>query len=125
MIGMFDRQGTGTIGFQEFMSLWKYVTDWLNQFRQFDRDNSGAIDKGELKQALSAFGYRLSEQFLDLLIRKYDSQRKGTILFDNFINCCVLLQTLSNAFRGYDTDLDGVVTLQYEQFLSLVFSLKL
>ena len=29
-IGMFDRDQTGTIKFEEFKHLWKYVTDWLN-----------------------------------------------------------------------------------------------
>ena len=53
---MFDRDHNGTINFQEFHALWKYVTDWQNTFRTFDRDNSGAIDKNELKQALTSFG---------------------------------------------------------------------
>ncbi|CAG5120754.1 unnamed protein product [Candidula unifasciata] len=56
MIGMFDRDNSGTINFQEFMSLWKYVTDWQNCFRSYDRDNSGSIDKNELKTALTGFG---------------------------------------------------------------------
>lgn len=56
MIGMFDRDQTSTISFDEFAALWKYVTDWQNCFRSFDRDNSGSIDKFEFKQALTAFG---------------------------------------------------------------------
>lgn len=31
-IGMFDRDQTGTISFDEFKHLWKYVTDWLNWY---------------------------------------------------------------------------------------------
>lgn len=49
MIGMFDRDHTGTINFQEFGSLWKYVQDWQTTFKSYDRDNSGSIDKLELK----------------------------------------------------------------------------
>nr|KAG5702880.1 hypothetical protein BaRGS_019099 [Batillaria attramentaria] len=52
---MFDRDNSGTINFQEFQSLWKYVTDWQGCFRNFDRDNSGSIDKNELKTALASF----------------------------------------------------------------------
>jgi len=42
------------------------------------------------------------------------------------INCHLhlLLQTLTAAFRQYDTDQDGIITIHYEQFLSMVFSLK-
>lgn len=55
MIGMFDRDRSGTINFQEFGALWKYVNDWQTTFRSYDKDNSGTIDKGELKtgEALS------------------------------------------------------------------------
>ena len=37
----------------------------------------------------------------------------------------LLLQTLTSAFRQYDTDQDGIITIHYEQFLSMVFSLKI
>lgn len=89
--GMFDKKGTGTVSFEEFGALWKYVTDWQNCFRSFDRDNSGNIDRAELKNALTNFGYRLSEGIIDNLMRKYDRAGKGTIYFDDFIQCCVVL----------------------------------
>lgn len=124
MIGMFDKQSRGTIGFEDFGALWKYVTDWQNCFRSFDSDNSGNIDKNELKNALIAFGYRVSDNIVNLMVRKYDRYGNGTILFDDFIQCCITLYTLTSAFRQYDTDQDGVITIHYEQFLSMVFSLK-
>lgn len=52
--GMFDRQQRGTISFEDFGAIWKYVTDWQTCFRSFDRDNSGNIDGNELKTALSS-----------------------------------------------------------------------
>lgn len=113
MIGMFDRDRSGTINFQEFGSLWKYVQDWQTTFRSYDRDNSGSIDKQELKTgqlklskvtshfllviwkiitALTSFGYRLSDRFYELLIRKFDRTGRGTVAFDDFIQCCVVIQ---------------------------------
>jgi len=154
---MFDRDRSGTINFQEFGSLWKYVNDWQTTFRSYDRDNSGSIDKNELKIALTSFGYRLSDRFYDLLIRKFDRTGKGTVAFDDFIQCCVVIQvslstssqisgrlmlqasniaifnlldlflfsqTLTNSFKAYDTNRNGWIQISYEQFLTLVFSLK-
>ncbi|KAJ8302962.1 hypothetical protein KUTeg_019358, partial [Tegillarca granosa] len=69
---MFDRDNSGTINFQEFQALWKYVTDWQNCFRGYDRDR-----------------YRLSDQFYDILVKKFDRQGRGTVAFDDFIQCCV------------------------------------
>ena len=88
---MFDKHNRGSINFEDFGALWKYVTDWQNCFRSFDRDNSGNIDKNELQSALQTFGYRLSNNFVEMLIHKFDKFGKGTILFDNFIQCCINL----------------------------------
>ncbi|XP_064640858.1 programmed cell death protein 6-like isoform X4 [Lineus longissimus] len=124
MIGMFDRDRNGTIGFNEFQSLWKYITDWQNTFRSYDRDNSGNIDRNELKTALTSFGYRLSDRLYDVLIRKFDRSGRGCINFDDFIQCCVVIQTLTASFQAYDTNRNGWIQINYEQFLTLAFSTK-
>lgn len=125
MIGMFDRNRVGTVNFDEFVSLWNYITNWLNCFQSFDKDRSGSIDQHELTEALTRFGYRLSEQTMSVLLVKFDRDGKGSINFDDFIQCCVTLQTLTAAFRHYDTDQDGWITIGYEDFLKLVFSLRM
>lgn len=42
--------------------------------------------------ALPSAGYRLSDQFHDILIRKFDRQGRGQIAFDDFIQGCIVLQ---------------------------------
>jgi Ca2+-binding EF-hand superfamily protein len=37
-------------------------------------------------------GYRLSDRFYDLIIKKFDRQGKGTVAFDDFIQACVSIQ---------------------------------
>ncbi|XP_042366191.1 programmed cell death protein 6 isoform X2 [Plectropomus leopardus] len=123
IISMFDRENKGGVNFNEFAGVWKYITDWQNIFRTYDRDNSGFIDKNELKQALTGFGYRLSDQFYCTLIEKFDRQRKGQVAFDDFIQCCIVLQRLTDVFRRYDTDQDGWIQVSYEQYLSMVFNI--
>ncbi|XP_053208872.1 programmed cell death protein 6-like [Panonychus citri] len=121
MIGMFDKDKSGAINYQEFTALWDYVTRWLNCFKSFDRDNSGNIDRNELKQALTTFGYRLSDNFYTIIVRKFDRKSSGSIYFDDFIQLCVLLQSLTSAFRQHDTDQDGWIQIDYERFLTMVF----
>lgn len=60
---MFDRENKSGVNFNEFAGVWKYITDWQNIFRTYDRDNSGFIDKNELKQALTGFGELPSRRF--------------------------------------------------------------
>ena len=42
--------------------------------------------------ALTSFGYRLSDNFYFTLIRKFDRTGRGNIAFDDFIQCCVVIQ---------------------------------
>ena len=106
---MFDRNSSGQIDFDEFAALWKYVTDWQGCFRSFDRDGSGNIDRGELRNALTTFGYRLSEPFISLLMRRFDRSGKGVILFDDFIQCCVVLHVSRDRGIG-----DGIHLVRLE-----------
>jgi peflin len=51
--------------------LWKYIADWQNVFRHFDKDRSGSIEGPELSSALRSFGYNLSPAILNLIEQKY------------------------------------------------------
>jgi len=132
LMNMFDTDRSGQIGFNEFSGLWKYIKDWQGVFQHFDRDRSGSIDGTELQNALNQFGYRLSPQLLNLLQRKYASapQTHGGypgvqqgITFDRFVRACVVVKQITEAFSALDTDRDGWVQINYDQFLQTVLSL--
>jgi len=122
MMNMFDRDRSGQISFDEFQQLWKYITDWQVTFRSYDRDNSGFIDSNELKLALTNFGYRFQDNIYYMIIKKFDRQQRGQVAFDDFIQCSVALQTMTNLFRSYDTSGNGTVTMNYEQFVMMVLT---
>jgi Ca2+-binding EF-hand superfamily protein len=125
LVALHDQDSDAHITFNEFQQLWKYVTDWTTCFKGLDRDSSGNVDMNELKQALTQFGYRLSEPFYGTLMRKYDRSKSGQLAFDDFMQLSVALQMLTTAFRDKDSDRDGVITVQFEEFLQMVMSTKL
>ncbi|ORZ28705.1 hypothetical protein BCR41DRAFT_330180 [Lobosporangium transversale] len=122
MMNMFDRDNDGTISFNEFIGLWNYIEKWKACFQTYDLDGSGTIDTHELHKALRGFGYNLSEAIVQLIVTKYDVRGQGDISFDNFVQSCVTVQTLTDAFRRIDVAGTGVVTMTYEQFLGLVIN---
>ncbi|KAN0064978.1 hypothetical protein ACQY0O_002036 [Thecaphora frezii] len=77
LMSVFDVDRSGQISFNEFAGLWKYIKDWQDVFRRFDTDRSGSIDQGELANALSSFGYRLSPNLLRILSQKYSKYCVG------------------------------------------------
>ncbi|KAI0653352.1 hypothetical protein C8Q70DRAFT_1037099 [Cubamyces menziesii] len=132
LMTIFDTDRSGTIGFNEFAGLWKYIKDWQNVYRHFDRDRSGSIDTNELHEALRQFGYNLSPQLIQLVERKYDvlkgsgpgvGARSEGITFDRFVRACVVIKQVTESFQRLDTDRDGWVQINYEQFMHTVLSL--
>ncbi|VDC03300.1 unnamed protein product [Peniophora sp. CBMAI 1063] len=126
---IFDTDRSGSIGFNEFSGVWKYITDWQNVFRHFDRDRSGSIDGVELAEALRSFGYNLPPSILTLIEQKFTAGPSSGygpppgITFDHFVRACVAVKTLTEAFQRQDTDRDGWVTVNYEDFMKLVLKL--
>jgi len=122
MMNMFDRDHSGAITFDEFVGLWNYIENWKRCFQSFDTDHNGTIDANELKMALLRFGFNLSDALVNNFIVKFDRFGNGTLTFDNFIQICVTVRQLTDAFKLYDTDMDGIITISYEQFLQLVIN---
>ncbi|KAI5800645.1 hypothetical protein FPQ18DRAFT_252782 [Pyronema domesticum] len=118
MIRMFDTDRSGTIGFQEFCGLWGFLADWRKLFDRFDTDRSGNISYDEFTNALEAFGYRLSPQFVNTLFRSYDRRGQNAISFDLFVQSCISLKRMTEVFKKYDHNRVGYITLSFEEFLT-------
>ncbi|KAI1382323.1 hypothetical protein F4677DRAFT_401647 [Hypoxylon crocopeplum] len=117
MIRMFDSDRSGTIGFEEFCGLWSFLASWRALFDRFDADRSGNISPDEFSNALVAFRYRLTPNFVDLLFRTYDKRNEGVMSFDLFVQACISLKRMTDVFKKYDEDRDGYITLSFEDFL--------
>lgn len=123
MIGMFDFDRNKTISFNEFCQLFNYVQSWMAYFRRYDRDGSGTISVGEMKQALTDMNYRFSDNFVQFLIFKFDRTQRGQVAFDDFILACICLQTLTRSFARYDYNRNGHATFPFEDFLVSALSI--
>ncbi|XP_064408347.1 peflin isoform X2 [Latimeria chalumnae] len=120
---MFDKNRSGKIDVFGFSALWRFIQQWKSLFQQFDRDRSGTMNCSELHQALSQLGYNLSNQFAQLLVARYTHRGSSpTLQLDRFIQVCVQLQSLTEAFREKDTGMTGNVRMSYEDFLTAVIS---
>lgn len=128
---MFDTDRSGSVNFDEFWyvishlshqpaskcllmlpsGLWGFLSAWRGLFDRFDADHSGSISYAEFNEALIAFGYRLSQQFVTLLYRTYDRGGQNAMSFDLFVQACISLKRMTDVFKKYDEDRDGYITL--------------
>ncbi|EDO42846.1 predicted protein, partial [Nematostella vectensis] len=120
MIGLFDHDQSGTINFQEFQQLWSYIQQWKGSFDRYDTDRSGNISGQELHTAFAEMGFRVSPQFISLVLIKFDRAARSSLKFDDFIQCCVMIRMLTDAFRARDTNMNGVIQINYEDFMQMV-----
>ena len=122
--GLFDRNGDGTIDVGEFQQLWQYINQWKVVFDRYDKDRSGNIDANELCTAYKEMGFRVSMSFCQLVVIRFDRLAKKSLKFDDFIQSCVMLRSLTDAFRTRDTNINGIIQVSYEDFMTMAISNK-
>lgn len=93
MVAMLDVDHSGRLGIDEFKKLMIDIYKWRAIFKSFDHDGSGKFNTFELRAALEASGYKLSNHVLNALVHRYSS-RDGLIAFDDFIMCAVKIKTM-------------------------------
>ncbi|KAK6165972.1 hypothetical protein SNE40_022772 [Patella caerulea] len=131
MIAMLDRSMDGFMQWEEFTELLQCLVSWYNVFRQHDANGSGFIEASELVKVIkSLFGYQISPQCLETILKRYSRVIAGRgclIAFDDFVSLSVRLRAYTDAFRkrdalqnGHET---GRTTFEYDDFLRCVMCL--
>ena len=122
---MFDQDDSKTISVDEFIELWRYITDWEAVFRRHDGDGNGFLDYDEFRACLKALSYRLSDRASDSLVLRFSSRPAvGGLHFDDFLACCAGLLSMTKLFRKYDANKSGKATFTYDDFIRQVSSLR-
>ncbi|XP_062850445.1 calpain-1 catalytic subunit [Trichomycterus rosablanca] len=118
MINLMDTDGSGKLGLTEFHVLWEKIKRYLEVFRKFDLDKSGTMSSYEMRMALEASGFKLTNHLFQLIILRY-TEDDMSVDFDNFVTCLVRLETMFKTFKTLDTDADGFISVNFVQWLSL------
>ena len=56
-----------------------------------------------------------------ILLNRFGEGSSG-LPVDGFITACILVQKFTDGFRAKDTNQQGIITISYEDFLSIVLS---
>ncbi|KAF7706639.1 calpain-1 catalytic subunit [Silurus meridionalis] len=118
MVNLMDTDGSGKLGITEFHVLWEKIKHYLDVFRKFDVDKSGTMSSYELRLALESAGFKLTNHIFQLIVLRYTEQDLN-VDFDNFVICLVRLETMFNTFYALDTDKDGSISLNFNQWITL------
>jgi Ca2+-binding EF-hand superfamily protein len=93
MISSVDHNGDNEIDFDEFLILMRSrggkkarnpEQELIDAFKVFDTDNSGSIDKYELKSLMDSLGQKLSSEELNAMMEEVDTDGNGEISYEEF-----------------------------------------
>lgn len=55
--------------------------------------------------------------FCQLCVRVFDRGDTHAMKFDDFIQCCVMLRSLTDSFKKRDQNQSGTITISYEEVI--------
>jgi len=123
LIKVFDKDYSGTVDFNEFVSLNRFMNTMQGAFFAADQDRSGFLDYREIFNAMSGAGFQLTYPTIQAVCEKYDVNRSGQISAEAFVNICSQLAAVRSIFEWNDTQRTGKVTLSYDQLAHITIHL--
>ncbi|KNC54648.1 penta-EF hand domain-containing protein 1, partial [Thecamonas trahens ATCC 50062] len=95
-----------------------------------DADGSGVIEYAEIKAALAACGFNMTETSMNILLRRmmapsglYADSGAG-LTFPQFVDLCAYCALARRVFSWHDTDLDATATITLDDFMGMVMVIK-
>uniref|UniRef100_A0A0N4Z6H6 EF-hand domain-containing protein n=1 Tax=Parastrongyloides trichosuri TaxID=131310 RepID=A0A0N4Z6H6_PARTI len=120
LVSIVDREGSKRVNMGQFRILFSYIEGWRRAFNRVDTNRNGCVEVNEFKQILLYMGYRISDPSILMFIQKFARKRYLGLLFDDFIRAVITLQILTEAFKVKDVAHQGMITLNYEEFLLIL-----
>jgi len=115
LIKVFDKNYTGSVDFNEYVALNRFINQMQTSFFQADQDRSGFLDSREIFTAISAAGFQLTYPTVQAICQKYDTNRNGQISADSYIQIISQLAAVRSIFEWNDVQKTGKVQLNLDQ----------
>ncbi|CDS36187.2 family C2 unassigned peptidase (C02 family) [Echinococcus multilocularis] len=97
MVALMDVDTSGTLGFEEFKTLWYELRLWLTIFKEADAAKAGKLCTYDLRNVLSDVGISISNEIFKAIVCRY--AHDGVIVFDDFVLLLVRLITVFGKFK--------------------------
>ncbi|PKA53990.1 putative calcium-binding protein CML20 [Apostasia shenzhenica] len=116
MIRMYDFDRNGTMNFEEFVALNKFLLKVQSAFYELERGR-GFLIPDDVYRALVKLGFSLDSPAFYTVCESFDQNKMGMIQLDGFISLCIFVQSSRNLFNSFDTTKQGRVALDFNQFV--------
>lgn len=128
MMKSFDSNGLGTLEFLEFQRLWLYLSSYSKLFQEADSDRLMTILFGEYQNIVQKIGYDLPTDTVLVMFTRFSSSPDVGIphlKFDAFIELLFHLRKITDSFRKYDRESQGIALIKFQDFINEVLLLRI
>ncbi|ORC84895.1 programmed cell death 6 protein-like protein [Trypanosoma theileri] len=122
LLRMYDVDYDGEIFVNEFQMVLEYIRYMGAAFRRRDTSGDGRLSGDEVRVALKESGYHLNDSTFQVMMRKFDRSKRGSLGFDDYIEISIFLSNVSNAFNE-NVRTDGNVIFDFDKFIVVSVSL--
>ncbi|KAF8013200.1 hypothetical protein BT93_I1161 [Corymbia citriodora subsp. variegata] len=116
MIRMYDFDRNGTMSFEEFVALNKFLLKVQQAFSDLERGR-GYLVPDDVYEALVKIGFSLDSPSFYSVCESFDQKKNGRFRLDDFMSLCIFVHSARNLFSSFDTAKQGRVTLDFNQFV--------
>ncbi|XP_059045761.1 calpain-A-like [Achroia grisella] len=103
MLYMLDKDGSGTLEYNEFKEFWLNYHTWLATYHIYSYGSKG-ISVLDLRLAINSIGYTINHDILHKLIDSYCPDGEF-ICRNNFLMCALQLKSINTASQISSNDL--------------------
>nr|XP_043613872.1 sorcin-like [Erigeron canadensis] len=116
MIRMYDFDRNGTMSFEEFVALNKFLLKVQQAFSDLERGH-GFLVPDDVYKALLKLDISLDSPAFYTVCESFDKEKDGKFRLDDLISLSIFVQSSRNLFNSFDTSKQGMVTLDLNQFI--------
>ncbi|KAI5647712.1 hypothetical protein M9H77_33717 [Catharanthus roseus] len=116
MVRMYDFDKNGTMSFDEFVALNKFLLMVQQAFSDLERAR-GFLLLDDVYQGLAKTGVSLDSPAFYTVCESFDQKGTGRFRLDDFISLCIFVHSARNLFNSFDTSKQGRVSLDLNQFI--------
>jgi len=119
LLAVFDKDRSGQISFQEYAALQQFLNVMSAEFTNGEKrgNTPQSISPVEAHRALQTAGFQVSPTAIQNAAKRFDTTKRGNLSWDDFLALAAHAAMLRSVFEWSDTDHDGKITLDFEQFL--------
>eukprot|EP00761_Pharyngomonas_kirbyi_P011506 gb/GECH01011531.1/.p1 GENE.gb/GECH01011531.1/~~gb/GECH01011531.1/.p1 ORF type:complete len:293 (+),score=72.63 gb/GECH01011531.1/:1-879(+) len=119
IMAVFDADHSGSISFNEFVPMFKFIQALKERFQQCDHDRTQMLSMPQTEEALRSEGFTFDQKTAVALFHKFARNSPG-LTFEQFVELACFLGAVKSEFQWRDQQNSGRVNLSLGELVEII-----